>query len=162
MSYSRASSWLTSVSVPLEFVPPDFAVPMSAVLGDLRLEPLGPKHNAADYVAWTSSIDHIRATPGFPSGDWPAWMTSADNLRDLQMHAEDFALRKGFTYTVLDAAGKVVGCVYIYPSKTSGVDASVRSWVTSDCAEMDLPLAEAVRGWLVSDWPFHSIDYREP
>src|SRR4029077_15752810 len=27
------------------------------------LEPLGPQHNAGDYEARTSSIDHIRATP---------------------------------------------------------------------------------------------------
>ena len=38
---------------------------------DLRLSPLGPEHNASDYAAWTSSIDHIRATPGFPDGSWP-------------------------------------------------------------------------------------------
>ena len=87
--------------MPYEFVPPDFAVPRNAVFGGLSLEPLGPEHNASDYAAWTSSVEHIRATPGFPWGTWPAWMTPDANLRDLQMHADDFRLRKGFTYTCL-------------------------------------------------------------
>ena len=146
--------------MPQDFVPSDFAVPTVAVLGSLRLEPLGPGHNAGDYAAWTSSIDHIRATPGFPAGDWPAMMTPAANLRDLEMHAKDFALRKGFTYTVLDAAGTVVGCVYIYPSKTKGFDAHVRSWVSQEHSDMDSPLAEGLRDWLRAEWPFARIDYR--
>lgn len=153
-------SKICSQLVAHEFVPADFTVPRTVVLGGLRLEPLGPEHNASDYAAWTSSIDHIRATPGFPWGDWPAMMTPAANLRDLEMHAEDFRLRKGFTYSVLDVLGNVVGCVYIYPSKTEGADAQMRSWVTQEHADMDLPLAEALRDWLRTDWPFGSIDYR--
>ena len=50
---------------PTDFVPPDFAVPTEVTFGDVRLLPLGPEHNSADHAAWTSSIDHIRATPGF-------------------------------------------------------------------------------------------------
>ena len=104
---------------PTHFVPPDFVVPTEVTFGDLRLVPLGPEHNAADYAAWTSSIDHIRATPGFPDGSWPMLMPVSENLRDLERHAEDFRLRRGFTYTVLDANGEVIGCVYIYPSTTN-------------------------------------------
>jgi hypothetical protein len=88
-------------------------------------------------------------------------MTPDANLRDLEMHAEDFRLHKGLTYTVLDPAGKVVGCVYIYPSKTEGVDAHVRSWVSQEHSDIDLPLAQALRDWLRADWPFRTINYRE-
>jgi hypothetical protein len=52
-------------------VPADFAVPDGLMAGEFRLEPLGPQHNEADYAAWTTSIDHIRGTPGFPDGRWP-------------------------------------------------------------------------------------------
>jgi hypothetical protein len=31
------------------------------------LEPLGPEHNEQDYDAWTSSMEHIAETPGFPT-----------------------------------------------------------------------------------------------
>ena len=83
------------------FVPADFAVPDGLTAGPFRLEPLGPQHNAADYAAWTSSADHILATPGFAGTGWPHEMSLADNLRDLERHAQDFAERGGFTYTVL-------------------------------------------------------------
>jgi hypothetical protein len=100
------------------FVPEDFAVPGGLVAGEFRLAPLGPQHNDADYAAWMGSIDHIRATPGFPDGNWPHEMSLNDNLRDLERHAQDFAARRGFTYTVLSAGtGDVIGCVYIYPAR---------------------------------------------
>src|SRR5262249_28207258 len=142
-----------------DFVPPEFSAPTEMTFGDLRLVPLGPQHNEADYAAWTSSMDHIRATPGFPDGSWPRPMELADNLRDLERHAADFRARRGFTYTVLDSDGVVVGCLYIYPSKKDDVDARVQSWVRADRSDRDRPLYEAVRAWLASDWPFAAIDY---
>jgi len=135
------------------FVPPDFSVPAELTFGAVRLTPLGPEHNAADYAAWTSSIDHIRGTPGFPDGTWPRPMTPAENLHDLERHANDFVLRQGFTYTVLEPSGDVVGCVYIYPSDDEHVDAAVLSWVRADRSELDRPLSDAVRAWLHRDWP---------
>ena len=100
------------------FVPVDFAVPGGLTAEQFLLEPLGPRHNAADYAAWTASIGHIQATPGFDGTGWPHQMSLADNLRDLERHAQDFAERRGFTYTVLSAGtGDVIGCVYIYPPR---------------------------------------------
>jgi hypothetical protein len=114
------------------------------------------------------SIDHIRATPGFPDGRWPREMSLSDNLRDLERHARDFAERRGFTYTVLSTdTGDVIGCVYIYPAKgheaSDGAErwrrASVQSWVRADSAELDPALYDAVLSWLERDWPFDSIEY---
>jgi hypothetical protein len=148
------------------FVPADFAVPGGLTAGEFRLEPLGPQHNAADYAAWTSSIDHIRATPGFAGSSWPHEMSLAENLGDLERHARDFAERRGFTYTVLSAAGEVIGCVYIYPPGgdsggpgTGGSRAVVRSWTRADQAALDPVLYHAVRAWLERDWPFGSFEY---
>ncbi|MEO3793005.1 N-acetyltransferase [Nonomuraea sp. B10E15] len=144
------------------FVPGDFVVPVNLVTPQFRLEPLGPQHNAADHAAWAGSIEHIRATPGFPDGSWPPLegMTSEANLADLERHANDFARRRGFTYTVLDAAGdEVIGCVYIYPSRSDDHDADVSSWVRADRAELDVPLYEAVTAWLSARWPFETLDY---
>jgi hypothetical protein len=145
------------------FVPEDFAVPEGLITGEFRLAPLGPQHNEADYAAWTASIDHIRGTPGFSDGSWPHEMPLDDNLRDLQRHAQDFAERRGFTYTVLSAGtGDVIGCVYIYPERGGGGGrrrASVQSWVRADCAALDPVLHDAVLAWLESDWPFDSIKY---
>jgi len=149
-------------------VPGDFAVPGGLLAAEFRLAPLGPRHNEADYAAWTASIDHIRATPGFRDGDWPHEMSLNDNLGDLERHAQDFAERRGFTYTVLSTGtGDVIGCVYIYPASghEPGGDAagrrraSVKSWVRADFAALDPVLHDAVFAWVEHDWPFDSIDY---
>jgi len=143
------------------FVPDDFNVPRELVTARFRLEPLGPRHNAEDYEAWTSSIDHIRTTPGFPVGRWPVpGMTLEENLADLRRHAEDFAQRSGFTYTVLESgSGRVIGCVYIYPSREQSGVTDVRSWVTADRADLDPVLHDAVFDWLAGDWPFTTVAY---
>lgn len=148
------------------FVPEDFAVPDGLTAGEFRLVPLGPQHNEPDYAAWTASMDHIRATPGFIGRSWPHPMSLDDNLRDLERHAQDFAGRRGFTYTVLSAGdGDVIGCVYIYPRRgqepdgTTGRHATVSSWVSAGHAALDPVLHAAVRAWLERDWPFDSIDY---
>jgi hypothetical protein len=146
------------------FVPADFVVPLGLGGPGFRLAPLGPEHNAADHAAWSGSMEHIRATPGFAGRPWPHEMPAAQNLADLEQHAADFAARTGFTYTVLPpdrpGAQEVLGCVYIYPPRAgdSG-DASIRSWVRADHAALDPILYAAVRDWLVCDWPFQSVDY---
>jgi hypothetical protein len=144
------------------FVPDDFVVPQGLAGPGFRLEPLGPQHNEADHHAWMSSIDHIRATPGFPWGRWPPGdgLTLEENLQDLQDHAGDFERRVGFTYTVLDDRDRVIGCVYVYPLNSDARVAQVRSWVSASRAELDQPLQDAVGHWLTSEWPFTEIRYR--
>jgi len=150
------------------FVPADFAVPDLLTGDDFRLVPLGPRHNESDYAAWTGSIEHIRATPGFAGRGWPREMSLQDNLRDLERHAQDFADRRGFTYTVLSTASdEVIGCVYIYPPQGQRWDggsegqpaAAVMSWVRADRGDLDRVLYDAVVAWLECAWPFGSIQY---
>jgi RimJ/RimL family protein N-acetyltransferase len=139
------------VSTP--FVPDDFEVPSGLVTDRFRLEPLGPEHNERDHEAWTTSIAHIRATPGFADGKWPTEMSSEQNLADLVQHAADFAARTGFTYSVLDG-DEVIGCVYLYPTIDGEHDVVARSWVRTSRAEMDVVLRETVSSWLTDAWPF--------
>jgi hypothetical protein len=139
------------------FVPGDFDPPRELRLPEFHLVPLGAEHTASDHAAWTSSIAHIRSTPGFEGSAWPpvAGMSLEANRRDLERHARDFAERTGFTYTVLrPGTGEVIGCLYIYPSEVPGADAQVRSWVSADVAELDGPLHTAVSRWLAERWPF--------
>lgn len=143
-----------------EFVPPDFVVQLGLATSEFVLEPLGPEHNEQDYEAWTSSMEHIAATPGFRESSWPHEMRLDENRVDLQRHADDFRSRTGFTYTVLDPADRaVIGCVYIYPVADGDYDASVRSWVRASHAHLDTRLWRAVSDWLASDRPFGSVRY---
>ncbi len=146
-----------------QFVPDDYVVPLGLAGPGFRLEPLGPQHNEADHRAWMSSIEHIRATPGFPDGRWPPvdGLSLEENLRDLQRHADDFRRRRGFTYSVLDDEEQVIGCVYIYPSRADPEVTEVQSWVTANRAELDGLLHETVANWLASDWPLATVRYRD-
>ena len=144
----------------MTFVPDDFRPPLELVANDFLLEPLGPQHNEADHAAWSSSIEHIRATPGYPDGRWPREMSLEENRADLERHARDFANRTGFTYTVLDPSDRdVIGCVYIYPDKTGESDAEVMSWVRASRASSDAALRALVSGWLEAAWPFERVSY---
>ncbi len=140
------------------FVPDDFSVPTEFTGSGYRLEPLGPEHNERDHVAWMSSIDHIRATPGFAERDWPQPMSLDANLADLVQHAEDFANRAGFTYSILDG-DEVIGCLYIYPSRDGEGDARVSSWVTADRAGLDVVVWREVSAWLAERWLFEAPQY---
>jgi hypothetical protein len=128
------------------------------------LEPLGPEHNVVDHAAWSTSIEHIRATPGFRADlwegdDWPYPMSREQNLADLTQHSEEFDRGEAFAYTVLDPATRdVIGCVYIDPDNFA--EARCRMWVRADRAELDSVLENIVREWLRStDWGFGSVRF---
>ena len=148
----------SSYRCTMAFVPDDFVVPQAFDGPSFRLEPLGAEHNERDYEAWTSSFDHIKATPGFVGGDWPHEMSLEANLSDLVGHATDFMNRTGFTYSILDG-DEVIGCIYIYPSRKEGFDAGVSSWVRKSRAEMDVVTWRALSDWLESSWPFTNVRY---
>ncbi|MFD7260586.1 N-acetyltransferase [Streptomyces sp. NPDC059874] len=149
------------------FVPDDFEVPTALEGAGFRMEPLGPQHNERDLAAWSGSIAHVRATPGFVGRNWPPLegMSAEENLADLERHARDFAERRGFTYSVLEGAGagdgEVIGCLYVYPAKEQPGRVHVSSWVREDRAHLDAPVYEAVGRWLAEVWPFAAerVDY---
>jgi hypothetical protein len=143
------------VTESASFVPVDFDPPTGFTAGDFRLEPLGPEHNESDYAAWTSSMEHIRSSPGFRESKWPRDMSLDENRGDLERHAKDFSDRTGFTFTVLNSSNDVVGCLYVYPARDDVHDAKARSWVRESEAALDDAFRRAIADWLTSDaWPF--------
>ena len=141
------------------FIPDDFSAPTRFEGPGFHLEPLAPVHNDRDYEAWTSSMDHIHATPG-DWGKWPTPMTLEENMGDMEMHFGEFERREAFTYSVLDG-DEVIGCLYMYPDKTGESDAYVSSWVRATRPEMDVVVWETVSAWLADSWPFDSFRYAE-
>ncbi len=146
-----------SAAMTATFIPDDFEPPRTFEGPGFRLEPLGPEHNERDYEAWTSSMDHIHATPGEWT-DWPHPMSLEENRDDLEGHAREFIDREAFTYSVLDG-DEVIGCLYIYPDRKGGTDAYVSSWVRVSRAAMDEVVWAAVSRWLEDDWPFGGFRY---
>jgi hypothetical protein len=143
-----------------DFVPAGFQPPRAPDHEGFRVRPLGVEHNASDHAAWSSSIDHIQATPGFAGRDWPHPMSIDENRVDLERHAADFTERTGFTYTVLESSTEtVIGCVYIYPDEDDDQVANVRSWVREADADLDPILYRAVTDWLAEAWPFERVVY---
>lgn len=143
------------------FVPNDFEPPLTFNADGFHLEPLGAQHNERDHKAWMSSIDHIRSTPGFTDDEEPGWPTAMSlesNLNDLVRHEQDFAERKGFTYSILDG-DDVIGCIYIYPYRGDDHDAAISSWVTQSRADVDMPVREALAAWIDETWPFGNPYY---
>ena len=81
----------------MPFVPDEFEPPDGLDVGPFRLTPLGPEHNDSDYAAWTSSMDHIHATPGFEAGRWPHEMTLEENRRDITEEVIRQKFPEGYT-----------------------------------------------------------------
>ena len=55
----------------------------------------------------------------------------------------------------------MLGCVYIDPSDTYGVDAIVSWWVVDAAvgSELERTLDAFVPGWLADVWGFRAVDY---
>lgn len=144
----------------VSFVPDEFTPPAGLDHDAFRLRPLGAEHNESDYAAWTSSVEHILATPGYEGSSWPHPMTLDENRMDLTEHAGEFAAREAFVYTVMERDSEtVIGCLYIYPSERPEYDAKVRSWVRAADAGLDPVLYRLVTDWLATSWPFETVDY---
>ena len=144
------------------FVPSGFVVPLALTTEHFRLEPLGPQHNDSDHEAWSSSVEHIRMTPGWETSSWPttaAWWTTCATWKGTPPTSRTGT---GFTYTVLDpATGDVIGCVYIYPDDSDQHDARVLSWVQGSRSKLDVQLWRTVTDWLADEWPFERVAYAE-
>lgn len=142
------------------FVPDDFAVPAGLATAEFLLRMLTVDDVVKDYDAVMSSVAHLRSV--WPDGTWPEGLTLRQNLVDLGWHEKEFQLRQSFAYTVLSPAqDRVLGCVYIDPSRKAGVDAAVFLWARQSelASGLEDRLHAAVRDWLARDWPFATVAF---
>jgi hypothetical protein len=133
-------------------VPPDFDVPPGLETDRFLLRPLTIHDVVKDYDAMISR------------GPKTKDLTLEQNLMDLGWHQVEFQRRSSFTYTVMSLDGeRCLGCVYVYPSKTEGVDADIHMWVRGDKhgTGLDEYLYETVRRWLAEAWCFSRVAYPE-
>ena len=138
-----------------DFVPCDFVVPLLLETPEFRLRMLSVEDVAQDFDAVMSSVEHLQNL--FPGSDWPLGLTLAENRIDLSWHQKEFQLRRSFAYTVVDPAGaRVLGCVYINPTRHQAYDAAVYLWVRADelAGGLESRLLSVVRDWVARCWPF--------
>ncbi len=131
-------------------VPDDFEIPLGYTSERFVLRPLTIHDVVKDYDAMISrGGKHLN-------------LTLEQNLIDLGWHQVEFQRRSSFTYTVMTPAeARCLGCVYLYPSKSEGIDADVYLWVRGDeeTTDFDAYLYATVRRWVDETWCFSRVAY---
>lgn len=145
------------MSARSNFVADDFDVPEVLETPEFRLRKLTVNDLVKDYDAVMSSVEHLKAV--WPDSGWPAGLTLEEDLIDLGWHQKEFQNRASFAYTLVTLdESKVIGCVYIDPTRARGYDAEIYLWVRASELEsgLDARLFNTVKSWLADDWPFES------
>jgi hypothetical protein len=142
------------------FVDNEFEIPARLETEEFRLRMLTVNDVVKDYDAVISSVDYLRDV--WPDSGWPDGLTLEQNLIDLGWHQGEFQNRSSFAYTVVTLdESRVVGCVYINPTRKRGYDAEVYLWAREAPigSPPDARLLEAVEAWLSTDWPFENAAF---
>ena len=142
------------------FVPVDFIVPAGLETPGYRIRMLTVNDVVKDFDAVMSSA--IELAELWPAKSWPSGLTLEQDLIDLGWHQKEFQRRSSFAYTVvaLDES-RVLGCVYLRPTRKQGYDADVSSWMreTKIGAGADAELFTTVKAWVERAWPFKRPGY---
>ena len=140
---------------PGQFMEKSFKVPEKLEAKEFRLRMLTVNDVVKDYDAVMSSVDELKTI--FPDSNWPVGLTLEENLIDLGWHQREFLTRRSFAYTVVTLVEtRVLGCVYINPTRKRGYDAEVYLWARESKlgVGLDASLCSVVKLWLKSEWPF--------
>jgi RimJ/RimL family protein N-acetyltransferase len=142
------------------FVDSDFVVPQQLETDEFTLRMLTVNDVVKDYDAVMSSAEHLKAF--WPDSKWPDGLTLEQNLIDLGWHQKEFQRRRSFAYTVVTPdETRVIGCVYIDPTRKRGYDAEVYLWARESAigSPPDAKLYDAVMEWLEKKWPFENVAF---
>ncbi|MDR3612309.1 MAG: hypothetical protein P4L53_02010 [Candidatus Obscuribacterales bacterium] len=148
-------------------VPADFIVPTSLETADFRLRMLTIHDVVKDYDAVMTSAKSLQGVFGIGS-TWPTeTLTLEQDLIDLAWHQKEFQRRSSFAYTMMSLdETRCLGCMYIYPPTSEGVDAEIIFWVRDSELESGLEqkLFETIKKWMKEKFPFASVVYpgRDP
>ena len=146
---------------PHPFVPESFAAPTRLAGEGFVLRPLTVSDVVKDYDAVMSSADHLKTV--WPGSEWPDGLTLEQNLIELGWHQREFQRSRSFAYTVVAPdESRVLGCVYIYPTRKAGFDAEVYLWTRPPEQNPGVDedtLRKVVRAWLKDEWPFKAAAF---
>lgn len=141
------------------WLPGNYPVPMTLMLGRFRLVPLTPGWNEEDYQAVMASRDMLRNL--FRQRDsWPADNHSrVRNREDLAWHEAEFRQRRSFAWAVLDEQYRYLGCAYLYPSRIPAAGAEAFFWVRRDDPRwhsLEVGLQRLLVDWF-RHWPLADV-----
>lgn len=156
LTSTRSMIWAQS---PDPFVPADFEIPEVLENERFRLRMLTVNDVVKDFEAVTTSTEHLQKVW---EGEWPEGLTLEQNLIDLGWHQKEFQRRRSFAYTVVSPdESRVLGCVYIYPTRKKGYDAEVYFWARQSELEsgLETELESALKRWLDNAWPFEALAF---
>jgi hypothetical protein len=148
-------------------LPIGWVAPTELSYDDIRANAITRDHLHDDVRGINASLELIRRTRG---GRWPAEPVTEDfNYVDLVWHECEFREGDSFTYAVYEAAGKYLGCCYLYPmgrrtpltEELLGYDVDVSWWVTPDAYRRGFypKLYSALRHWITTAFPFRNPYY---
>lgn len=143
----------------IPFIPKGFVAPARLETNEFRLRMLTVNDVVKDYDAVMSSVEHCKT---IWNGKWPEGLSLEQNLIDLGWHQKEFQTRRSFAYTVVQPdESRVLGCVYIEPTRKRGYDAEVCLWARQSelATGLEERLYVAVQEWVASLWPFTSVAY---
>jgi hypothetical protein len=149
-----------STAPPEPFVPANFIVPLQIETPEFRIRMLTVNDVVKDYDAVMTSVEHLKNV--WPGSQWPEGLTLEQDLIDLGWHQKEFQIRRSFAYTVVTPSEtRVIGCVYVNPTRRSGHDAEVFLWVRQSelAGGLDARLYKQVREWLQTEWPFKTVAF---
>jgi hypothetical protein len=142
------------------FVPSNFEVPAVLETEHFRLRMLSVDDVEKDYEAVIESRELLQT---MFDGEWPReGFTLEENLADLERHQQEFLDREAFAYTVVSLDEiRVLGCLYINPTKKIDADAVVHMWVRQSELDngLDPVLFETVKEWINTSWPFSIVAF---
>jgi len=140
---------------------PPFAIPTGYRTESYVVRPLTIHDAVKDFDAVMATRDTLWARFG-AGWHWPpADLTLEANLVDLAWHQKEFDLRTSFAYSVLTPdEARVLGCVYLYPSRVGGFDAEAYYWSRgADHGLADERLGADFRRWIAASWPFSRVAF---
>ena len=141
------------------FVPVDFDVPAVLETQRFRLRMLTVHDLVKDYDAVMSSVEHIQKIWGTK---WPEGYTLEQGLIDLGWHQKEFQRRRSFAFTVVSLdESRVLGTVYLNPTRKVGYDAVVYLWARQSelASGLEDNLRVTVKKWLKDKWPFRKVAF---
>jgi hypothetical protein len=151
-----------SLAQDSNFVAPNFNFPEKLETEDFRIKKLSLIDADKEYEAIMRSIDHIRRTSP-PGSEWPNDnMTREEHKLEIEWHLKEFKEKRSFAYSIVTPdESRVLGGIYIYPSKNKAYDASIIIWVRIEAYKngMDPMIFRTVKNWVTKEWPFKNPAY---